>query len=325
MQSVAKNAAATERRASRMSLSSIVTKRTEQPMRLLVHGVEKVGKTSFAAGAPSPILICPEDGIPASLGDVPHFPQPADGEWHWQDVLDAVDILAREEHAYKTLIIDTLDWAEPLLWRALCARVGASGIEDIGGGFGKGYTAALDDWRVLLASLERLRRAKGMHVIALAHSWIKAFKDPESDGYDRYELKIHTKAAGLWKEWSDAVLFAKHDDVTTKDKRTKRVRGISTGARLLYTTHHAAYDAGNRYGLPETLPLDWGEFERAVRSGQQAPLDEMRRAITEKAGQLDDAAKASALDALKRAGDDNTKLGQLNNWLNAQIAKKETP
>ena len=291
-----------------------------KPLRVLLHGVEKVGKTSTAAGAPSPIFICPEDGIPRALGEVPHYPPP-EGGWTWQDVIDAVRALATGEHEFKTLVIDTVDWIEPLLWRDVCGRSDAASIEDVGGGYGKGYTAALDGWRSLLAELERLR-ARGMHVILLAHSWIRPFKDPVGEGYDRYELKINNKAAGLLKEWCDAVLFAQHEDITTKDKRTKRTRGVSTGARVMFTVHHAAYDAGNRFNLPEMLPLDWAEFMAAVEAPGLA-VAATRKAIEESAAALPAELAEKARAALGRAGDDPTKLAQLNSWVNTNLAAGE--
>src|SRR5689334_9250930 len=98
----------------RLTLASIVTSGTTGPFRLLVHGVEKVGKSALAARAPSPIFICPEDGLPPEVIDTPHFPVP-EGGWTWSDVIDAIRALGAGEHPYKTLVIDTADWVEPLL------------------------------------------------------------------------------------------------------------------------------------------------------------------------------------------------------------------
>ena len=126
-----------------MTIGSIVRTKRSDPMRLLCHGVEKIGKTTFAAHSPLPIFICPEDGIPQNLGAVPHFPAPEDG-WNWQDVLDAIRSLATGPHDFKTLIIDTLDWLEPLLWRDICEKAHVDSFEEVGGGYGRGFTAAVD-------------------------------------------------------------------------------------------------------------------------------------------------------------------------------------
>ncbi|MFH0899059.1 MAG: ATP-binding protein [Pseudomonadota bacterium] len=302
-----------------MTLANVGRGKTDAPLRVLLYGVEGVGKSTFAAGAPAPIFVGPEDGVPPALADVPRF-HPPTGEWSWQDALDAIHALTVEQHTYAALAIDTLDWLEPLCWRHICARDGQPSIESYG--YGKGYVAALDEWRVFLASLEKLRAAKPMHVVLLAHSWIKAFKDPESDGYDRYQLKLHDKAAGLLKEWSDMVLFSNHETCVHVDAKTKRARGIGTGARLIYTQRRAAFDAKNRHDLPETLPLAWEDLFAATRTRQVASPDELRAAIIDKIPLLGDrGAKATA--ALERAGSDAVRLAQLNDWCNAYVTDEK--
>jgi len=307
----------------RMTIGSIVRTPRSDPMRCLVHGVEKIGKTTFAASAPSPIFICPEDGIPQSLGAVPHFPAPPDG-WLWQDVLDAIRALAVGEHDYKTLIVDTLDWLEPLLWRDICQKNKVESLEEVGGGYGRGFAAAVDGWRIFLADLERLRHARGMHVILLAHSWIKAFKDPESEGWDRYELKINNKAAGVVKEWCDAILFAKFEEFANKDARTKRVRGISSGERVLFTTRSAAFDAGNRYNLPDRLPLDWDSFVEAVKAGQPSSPEKLVEAIESNLTILaDDVLAPKVRASIEKAAGDAAQLARIHNKLAALASAKE--
>lgn len=305
-------------RAPRVTLASVVKRANASPLRVLLHGVEGVGKTTFGALAPSAVILGPEDGIPRELGEVPHFPMP-EGGWTWPDVVDAVRALAAGNHEYQTLVIDTLDWLEPLLWRDVCERNGATSIEEVGGGYGKGYVAALDGWRSFIAELEQLRRAKAMHIILLAHSVIRSFKNPVGDDYDRFELKLNAKAAGIWKEWPDAVLFASHDDVASKDTRTKRVRGISTGARVVRTVHHAAYDAKNRFGLPEELPLSWAEFYAAVEAGPAARVAELRAAIDLLLKEAPEALVRTATGVVERAGTDVAKLTEAHNWLTQKL------
>lgn len=304
----------------RIGVANITRAAKAQPMRILLHGVEKIGKTTFAAEAPGAIFLCPEEGLPPTLAATPHFDAP-DGGWKWPDVIDAVRSLATEPHDFQTLVFDTLDWIEPILWEDLCARNKWAGIEDAG--YGKGYVAALDEWRKLIAELEQLRRARGMNVIVLAHSFIRAFKDPESEGWDRYELKLHKAAAGLWKEWVDCVLFAKHDQATTKDARTKRVRGISTGARLLHTVHNAAYDAGNRYSLPDVLPLDWQAFAEAKAAGMPADAGQLRAAIEALLAKVPESTAAKVRAAVAKAGEDSAELARIHNKLTAVAESDE--
>lgn len=299
---------------SKMTLDRLVTGKKQKPIRVLLFGVEGIGKSTFGANAPRPIFLCAEDGTDQL--DVTRFPTPES----WQDVRDAIHTLATSEHDRKTLVIDTLDWMEPLLWAHICKRDSQPNIEAYG--YGKGYQAALDEWRDFLAALERLRLAKQMHIVLLAHSWVKNWKNPEGDDFDRYELKLNAKAAGLIKENVDAVLFANHETFASKDAKTKRVRGVSTGARLIYTNRTAAYDAKNRYGLPDSMPLDWAEFQKHVEASTPADPTRLVEAITKNAARLDDADAKSALSAIGRANGDGSKLAQLNTWVNAKLGEK---
>jgi hypothetical protein len=300
---------------SRMTLAGVIRGKKQRPVRVLLYGVEGVGKSTFAASAPKPIFLGAEDGTDQL--DVERFESPAT----WQDVLDAIQVLTVEPSEYQTLVIDTLDWAEPLLWAHICKRDEQPNIEAYG--YGKGYAAALDEWRVFLAALERLRKAKSMHLVMLAHSWIKPFKNPEGDDFDRYELKLHPKASGLLKEWTDAVLFAAFETFANKDKKTKRVRGVSTGARIIYTSRTAAYDAKNRYGLPDTVPLSWSDFMASAESHQTADPSALREEIARKAKELGGELEKNTLASLERVGTDSAKLAQLNSWVNAKLIEKE--
>ena len=126
----------------RMTLDKLVKGKLQTPRRVMLYGPEGIGKTTFGAGAPSPIFFAAEAGT-AQL-DVVRFPKPEG----WADVLDAVRTLTTEAHDFKTLVFDTMDAIEPLLWAYMCKRDSnpkrtLRDVEDYG--FGKGYEKALDD------------------------------------------------------------------------------------------------------------------------------------------------------------------------------------
>jgi hypothetical protein len=301
-------------RAVRMRLDAVTKGRLQKPISAICYGPEGVGKSTFGAGAPKPIFVGAEDGT-AQL-DVERFPSPTE----WLDVLDVPRVLLEEKHEYETVVFDTLDWIEPLIWAHCSERDGFENIEAYG--YGKGYQVALDEWRRLLSSLERLMNERRMNVVLLAHSWIKPFKNPSGEDFDRYELKINNKAAGLVKEWAEAVLFANWETFARKDERTKRFKGVSTDARMLYTTRRAAYDAKNRYSLPEELPLSWADFEAGVRAGTVAPVADLKAEIARKAAQLGGDLEALIIKTVENAGDNAQSLALINNRINAKLAEK---
>lgn len=297
--------------ASRMTLANVVRGKQAKPIRVLVFGTHGVGKSTFAADAPSPIFLCSEDGT-AQL-DVARLPTPRS----WADVLEAIRVLTAEEHEFRTLVFDTVDWLEPLCWAAACAAAGKAAIEDFG--FGKGYVAALDLWRGLIARLEQLERTRKMNIVLLAHAHVKKHDDPFAGAFDRYRMKLHEKAGDLLAEWVDALLFARHEVVATKKGNDQKARGVSSGARILHTTYCAAFDAKNRFGLPEEMPLSWPEFEAAVRAAVPASAPALLAELDELLSRLpaDRAAKARAIaDAAKG---DAAKLAQLVDRVRGQV------
>lgn len=285
---------------------------------MCLYGSEGVGKSTFASDAPNPIFLGAEDGT--SELDVTRLPQPTS----WEEVLEGITgEVMTERHDYKTLVLDTLDWMEPICWERVCrGKKSKDGkrietIEDFG--FGKGYIAALDQWRVMLAALERLHRTRNLHIILLAHSQIKTFKNPAGDDYDRYCLKLHEKAAGLIREWCDAVLFAQHETYT--HEKNGRAKGIQSGARVIQTQRTAAWDAKNRYDLPEKLPLHWGDFFDAVQAHRPADPATLRARIEELLAQTsDDALIGRVQAAVKMVGEDAAELARIRSRLAATIS-----
>lgn len=300
--------------ARRATLSDVTEGPVEKPSRIVIYGVEGIGKSTMAASAPSPIFLGSEDGTwRLSVKRV----QPVD----WENVLSLVADLETSQHGYRTLVLDTLDWAEPLCWAHVC-RVGKkASIEDFG--YGKGYVAALDEWRRLLAAFDRLRDVKGMAIILLAHSKIATFKNPTGDDFDRYSLKLHEKSAGLIKEWSDIVAFCNYETFAHTDER-KRTRGVSTGARLMYTVRTAAYDAKNRHNLPEEMPLSWDELAAGIEAVSPRAVERGIASVRAMLGQLDDESRTKAEGALERAGTDATKVAMLADWCRGKLAIEGT-
>ena len=243
-------------------LKQLTSKGKDKPYSILLHGVEKIGKSTFGASAPDPYFICTEDGLPPNLNHIDR--RICEG---WEDVIETIGLLINEQHDYKTVVLDTADWAESLIHTFICKRDSKTGIEDYG--YGKGHAFASEEARKMLAGFERLMRERSMNIIILAHSQIKTFTNPTGDNYDRYEMKLNKSMAGLLREWPQAVLFAKHEVFVTKDnKKTSKGKAFG-GGRVIYTNWNAAWDAGNRFGLPDQLPLSWAVFDYYAKASMK--------------------------------------------------------
>lgn len=242
-----------------MDLTNLEADVGNRPPRLVIYGAGGIGKTTFAAQAPSVIFGDVEDGLDGINAVKQRLKS-------WQDVVDFITALHEQDHNFKTIAIDSIDWLERLIHEQVCKEKGVSSLEDIG--YGKGYLFAMDLWEQFLRGMTSLRDTKNMTIILIAHDQIKRFDDPLTDGYDRHMLKLHNKAAALVYEWADAVLFAKikvytkSEDVGFKKKINKAV----DGGRLIYTTEHPAYQAKHRasLALPDELELGWDHFINAI-------------------------------------------------------------
>ena len=238
-----------------MKLTDVIRGKQIRPPRIVVYGAEGIGKTTWGASCPEPILMPTEDG--AASVDCAKFPLIRS----YGEFVAALGELAQQEHDYKTVVIDTADWLEKLVWAEACRKEAKENIEAFG--YGKGYVLVLDYWKEMLSGLDYLRDERGMTIVVLAHARIEKFNDPESDGYDRYSLKLNKHADALVREWADAVLFACRkqrvervgEGVMAKSK-VKPV-GRDGGDRVLRCTSGPAAVAKNRFGIAGEIPMTW--------------------------------------------------------------------
>lgn len=246
------------------------------PPRIILLGVEKIGKSTFAAGSDRPVFIPikGEEGIDEI--DVPQFPTCST----FNDFMLCMYSLYSDKHNYGTVVVDSASALEPLIWTDACQQnvdkhgnaSSVDSIEKVGGGYAKGYTEACSRWRKITEALDALRAEQNIASIIVGHVKVKRFDDPCGDSYDQYQFDVHEKAANLLFRWADVILFCNTKVVVKKEdvgfgKDVKRGIDISGGGRYLYTQKRPAHPGGGRgvYGkLPYELPLGWGNLMDAV-------------------------------------------------------------
>lgn len=224
-------------------IPNITKGKVMNPPRILLYGVPGIGKSTFASQAPSPIFLPCEEG--SEQLDVARFPVPS----NYQDVIEYLTSLAIEEHEFKSVVIDTLDKLEAIIWAEVAKEAGKNHIEEIG--YAKGYVTALTKWEEITNILDTLR-SKGMIVICLAHSIVKAHNAPGQDPYDRFRLALHEKAANQLLAWCDMCLFANYK-VLLKTQDGKRKLASNESDRFLFTEERPAHWGKNRYGFPYAI------------------------------------------------------------------------
>ena len=130
------------------------------------------------------------------------------------------------------------------------------------------------------------------NIVIIGHSHLKKFECPDEQGaYDRYELKLTKEASPVLKEWADMVLFCNYLTTVVKDAQGKAK--ASGGQRVIYTSHNTSWDAKNRHGLNEKLPLDYEAIKHIIE-----------RPATNSITQVAETPKTEPITQV----DDNTKL-----------------
>jgi AAA domain len=238
-------------------LDQVTVRKRRRPIFGLLYGQPGIGKSTFAASLPKPIVIATErlDQI-----NVPKLPVPRD----FKGLYDQIDALDKEQHEYESIVLDTVDAAELLVWQRVCSEGKVKSIEEFAGGWGKGYTRARELWTGLLSKLSDM--SERYNVLLTAHAHVKTFADPSlSTPYDRWVMKIHDKSAEIIRQMVDLILFVQLETTIQKDTpKARKGRGIVSGDRVLWTQPATGYEAKNRYDLESPLEFSWEALSEGI-------------------------------------------------------------
>ena len=242
----------------------IIRGRQPGAKKVVVYGPEGIGKSTFASKFPDPVFIDTE-GSTKDM-DVARTETPTS----WTMLMDQIKYVKTYPDTCRTLVIDTIDWAEQMCIEHICNRYQKTGIEDFG--YGNGYVYTKEEFGRFLNRLSEVIDA-GVNVVLTAHAQMRKFEQPDEMGaYDRWELKLGKKTTSqtspLVKEWTDMLLFANYKirSVAVDEKGQKRK--AQGGQRVIYTTHHPCWDAKNRYGLPEEMDFDYQCIAHIIEQGR---------------------------------------------------------
>ena len=254
----------------------IIKGKIKKAKKVVIYGPEGIGKSTFASKFPDPVFIDTEGST--NDMDVARLPRPTS----WIMLLEELQYVEKNPGVCKTLVIDTIDWAEQLCVEHICAKHNKSGIEDFG--YGNGYIYTKEEFGRFLNKLTDVIET-GVNVVLTAHAQLRKFEQPDEMGaYDRWELKLGKKTQSqtspLVKEWADMLLFCNYKtySIAVDDKGKKhKAQG---GKRVMYTCHHPCWDAKNRYNLPDECELDYGVIAGIIeQTTQMLPSGTEQKAI----------------------------------------------
>ena len=219
------------------------------PPRICIYGGHGIGKSTLASQFPAPIFISTEDGLDSL--DVTSFPKAT----VLSDVVDSIKTLLKEDHPFKTVVVDSVDWlVEPLIVDNVNSQ-----YDEKEQSFGKGQMFIAEEFREILQGLDALRLKKGMNIVLIAHAAVVKFEDPRTEPYDRYQPKLPNRCNALLMEWADVLAFAAFKVIIKKDDagfNNKKTRGTTNGDRLLHFIETPAYAAKNRYDCPDEADMN---------------------------------------------------------------------
>ena len=255
--------------------SSISADTIERPPRIIINGLAKIGKSTFASSAPNPIVIAiqGEDGIDAinvaTWRDDKKRPIPCRSI---TELFQRIEQLSTAEHSYRTVVIDSATTLDRLVLQEALIREGVKEPINLGGGYGHQSDTICKIWMEISECFEWLRNERDMTVIMTGHVVVKTSKNPLVDKYDAYSMDINTKAGEMLFQVFDCLLFAnKKVNTSEEDAGFNRKRRIAIDNtrkdRKIYTQAHPSYPAGGRgvYGmLPNEIDLCWESFQAAV-------------------------------------------------------------
>lgn len=238
-----------------ISLSSLKSTKRNDPPVIILYGVDGIGKTSLAAEFPNPLYLGTEGERPPSDIELATPGVITD----LNDVFGVFEELLTTEHEFQTVIIDSLDGLEPLVWRATCARLGVNSIEEPG--YGRGYIEADTEWSEYLSAVGALAVA-GINVVQLAHPEIVRFDSPTSDPYSRYTVKLNKRANALVRERADIVGFLNYR-ISLKEKEVGHKKTVTHAEggkeRQIHLNEGAGFVAKNRFSMPDTITYRKGK------------------------------------------------------------------
>jgi hypothetical protein len=208
----------------------------------LIYGPTKIGKTTFASRFPEALFLACEPGLNALEAYQMSITS-------WTDLLAAAAEIAKGEHQFKTVVIDTVDNAYKYCEEYVCAAEKIRHPNDLE--YGKGAAFVNNEFQRVLTKLAALPYG----LILISHDKEREVKTPTGK-YMKTIPTLSDKACKIVLGMADMVLYC--------DTEETEVDGKVVSRRTIRTKPTIYYDAGDRTGrLPEVLPLSYPKFYEA--------------------------------------------------------------
>lgn len=251
---------------------------TRKPYRMIIYGRAGLGKSTFASEAPFPLFADIENGCNQIVTTKLPCEQDAAGrdkDWTWTYFKHCLVQIYKEDHEFKTFVIDSLDWLIQLMIDHVLEEYNANKSKEDhatslqnAGNFGHGTLLLVKEVNYLIHALGSIQKKHKMNIIFTAHehSSGNVEQDLVHGDYVRYNMKTESKkASAIVTEWCDYVFRAAQDVKVKVDG--PRSRGAKAKAeykdRVLYTRDMGLMHAKRRVDLPDVMELSYKAFQKA--------------------------------------------------------------
>jgi AAA domain len=234
-----------------------------RPRNVLLYGEHKTGKTTLASTFPNPVIIDIEGG--SDDLDVDRTPRITT----YAEFQDSVSWLLSTDHNFQTVVIDSVDWLEKLVWQFVAKNKGVNALSEIG--FGKGFDFSFDEFEKIISALRSLNR-RGLATVLIGHAKTVKHRPPEGQEYDRWEPDLHDKVKGPIVEFVDEIFFLKKETFTkSEDLGFNKTRGVAVGTerRILVASDTGSVMAGNRLKMPNEIDADFPTYLSYIIAAQK--------------------------------------------------------
>lgn len=210
---------------------------------LLLYSQPKLGKTTWCANADGALFLATEAG----LNHLETFQVPIAC---WEDLLNACADIAKGDHPFRTVVIDTVDNAYRLCVDYVCRQLGITHESEAP--YGRAYGQITNEFTRVLTKLSLL--PYGLYLVSHAqHETLET----RTGTITRMVPTLPDKARKIVLGLVDLILYLDLEPCRDAEGNTQY-------QRVIRTKPTTTYEAGDRTGrLPETLPLDYQVFIEA--------------------------------------------------------------
>ena len=261
-------------------------------MSFLLYGEKKIGKTSIAAQFPKALFLAFEKGYSGlSIFVEPMFD--SNEKPDWRKFVKYIDLLVKEDHDFKTIVLDTIDNAYAACMDYVCMVEGWDHPSD--GAYGKGWKAVEKEFATQIG---RLVNCDKFGVIFLSHAVEKEFMERTGGKYDKIIASMPDQARKLVSAVCDCIVFYGYHG----EQRLLTIRGSDT------------VESGTRMTL--NFWIKGGLQKHKELAGKKRELVEAGQARSEEVKKLDEEMSSFRVHSISAGSDEQEAYFNFNRAFN---------